>query len=417
MASLQNVTLVNFIHCLSRAMDLVSRAVVNHHLRVGYFASALATEAGLPEEAQRDLLVAGLLHDAGALSLKNRLDALQFESDGLAHAEAGYRLLRPYPRLQRVAEYVRLHHTPYRELGADGEWVPEGTGILTLADRIDVLIDRGVPVRMQVEDIRRRIKAQAGRMLDPAHVDLFLRYGADSEFWVGAEQPDRQLREMTTPSLQRELLGLDEVLTLSGLFSRIIDFRSRFTSTHSSGVAECATALARMVGFAGEEQKIMRVAGNLHDLGKLAVPAEILDKPGPLDTKEWRIMRDHAYYTQQVLSDLPGLESIAKWAGEHHERLDGQGYPHGMGKWELSMGSRIVAVADVFTAVTEDRPYRSGMNRNGVLAVLEELSGVALDQEVVQLLRDHYEEINALRRTAQEKAAHAFAVFDASEDA
>lgn len=411
MAPLQNVALVDFIHCLSRTMDLVSKAVVDHHVRVGYFAFRLATDAGFSCGVCRDLLVAGLLHDAGALSLTSRLDALQFEHDGTVHAEAGYRLLRPYPRLRRPAEYVRLHHTSYLDMREMSEVLP-GAGILQLADRVDALIDRGGPLHMQIQSIRERIRLQAGRLLDPEHVDLFLSYAPEHTFWTEAERPQERLRSMASSQLPPEMLEPPEVLELSLLFSQIIDFRSRFTSTHSSGVAECATVLARMIGFDDQRLRLMRVAGNLHDLGKLAVPREILDKPGLLDEREWQIMRDHAMYTEQVLADLPGMERIARWAGDHHERLDGRGYPSGLGSDELSLGSRIVAVADVFTALSEDRPYRAGMQQSDVLNVMRDMAGTALDGDVVALLDRNHEEINGLRRAAQQRAARLFSGFD-----
>ncbi|WP_162141310.1 HD domain-containing phosphohydrolase [Paucidesulfovibrio longus] len=397
-------------------MDLISRAVVNHHVRVGYLAAQLAGDVGLSAEVQRDLLVAGLLHDAGALSLKSRLDALQFEHDGMAHAEAGYRLLRPYQRLRRVARYVRLHHTPYRELARNPD-SPAEANILSLADRIDVLIERGAPLSIQIEHIRSRIQSQSGLALDPRLVEAFLDHRPGDAFWLGAEQPNKALCTPAPERLEQERLGVEEVLDLSRLFSQIIDFRSRFTATHSSGVAATAVALARLVGFGDREQLFMHIAGNLHDLGKLAVPAEVLDKPGALDDREWELMRDHALYTHQVLADLQGLESVAKWAGEHHERLDGKGYPFGLGKWDLSMGSRIVAVADVFTAVTEDRPYRNGMNRADALGVLEGLAASALDRGVVDMLWKNFDEINEIRHDAQFEAARLFAAFGAGKEA
>ncbi|MGE4293341.1 MAG: HD-GYP domain-containing protein [Desulfovibrio sp.] len=416
MPPLNDVSYIDFIRCLSRAMDLISRAVVNHHLRVGYFAAQLAGDVGLAADVQRDLLVAGLLHDAGALSLKSRLDALQFEHDGVAHAEAGYRLLRPYERLRRVAQYVRLHHTPYRELSNRPDFLPEAN-ILFLADRIDALIERGVPLPIQVEHIRSRIQSQSGLSIDPRLAEAFLDHRPGDAFWRGADHPDRELHTSAPEHLEQERLDAREVLELSRLFSQIIDFRSRFTSTHSSGVAATAVVLADKIGFGEREQLFMRIAGNLHDLGKLAVPAEVLDKPGPLNDREWQVMRDHALHTHRVLEDLQGLESVAKWAGEHHERLDGGGYPFGLGKWDLSMGSRIMSVADVFTAVAEDRPYRAGMNRQDALGVLEEQAVSGLDSEVVSLLWTNYEEINAVRQEAQFDAARAFAAFGSSGEA
>lgn len=137
----------------------------------------------------------------------------------------------------------------------------------------------------------------------------------------------------------------------------------------------------------------MGVAGFLHDIGKLAVPPQVLDKPGKLTPQEMRVIRQHPYYTHQILAMVPGLETVTTWAALHHERLDGTGYPFRMR--DIPFGSRVIAVADVFTAITEDRPYRPGMERAQCLAVLNKLvQEHAIDGGIVESLRDHFDDIH-----------------------
>lgn len=146
------------------------------------------------------------------------------------------------------------------------------------------------------------------------------------------------------------------------------------------------------------------MAGNLHDIGKLAVPTEILDKPGKLTPQEMFIIRQHPYYTHRILSTVPGLETVNTWASLHHKRLDGRGYP--FRPRELPLGSRIIAVADIFTAITENRPYRRGMDRLQCLAVLDQLVAEgAIDGDVVAVLRHDFDQIHHIRRRSQ--SAHA----------
>jgi len=181
---------------------------------------------------------------------------------------------------------------------------------------------------------------------------------------------------------------------ISELFRNIIDFRSRFTSTHSSGVAASASMLSRFFGLTETEVGLMEVAGNLHDMGKLAIPNSILNKPGKLTREEMAIMKSHTYYTYYVINTIGGIQQIAEWAAYHHERLDGSGYPFHCTEAELSTGARIMMVADIFTALAEDRPYRKGMSKEGIIQIIKQFSDRRLlDDRISNLLFENYEEI------------------------
>lgn len=167
---------------------------------------------------------------------------------------------------------------------------------------------------------------------------------------------------------------------------------------HSAGVAASARAIASISGMTGDECKEITIAGYLHDIGKLRVPNSILDKPGKLSEEEFNIIKEHPYYTRWILKDIEGFEQIANWAGYHHEKLNGKGYPFHFGADWLDKGSRILAVADIFSAITEVRPYRTGMNREQAMSVMwSDVENGTLDRDLVQLLEDHYEEIDSER--------------------
>jgi len=189
-------------------------------------------------------------------------------------------------------------------------------------------------------------------------------------------------------------IDIPDISLISVLFRNIIDFRSRFTSTHSSGVAASAAILSRIFGLTESEIELMEIAGNLHDLGKLAIPNSILEKPGKLEKEEMDIVKSHTYYTFHVINTIGGLQQIAEWAAYHHERLDGSGYPFHCTEAELSTGARIMMVADMFTALAEDRPYRKGMSKEGIIQIIKKFSDRhLLDTRIVNLLFDNYEEI------------------------
>ncbi|MBM7623349.1 HD-GYP domain-containing protein [Sporohalobacter salinus] len=408
------IPLLEMIMCLSDAMDLVSTVVNGHHKRVAYIASSIAAELGMFEEEQRHLIIAGALHDVGAFSLQDRLDALNFEVEdfseslGLSkHAELGYRLIKHFKPFDKIAPFVRYHHV-YWQNGAGSEFeneeIPLGSHILHLADRIDVLINSEKEILSQTNRINKLIEENKGNQFKPELVEAYLNLSNKESFWFDIISP-ATTRILAKRSKGSSIsLNIAELGDLAKLFSQVIDFRSRFTASHSSGVAASAQALSKEIGLSELARKKMKIAGHLHDLGKLAVPTEILEKEGKVTNKEFNLIKKHVYYTYHTLDRVKGLEEINKWASFHHERLDGTGYPFHHWKEDLPLGSRIMAVADVFTAITEDRPYRKGMDKDKALEVLQNMAqNSALDSNVVTVLADNYERINIIRQTAQKE--------------
>lgn len=398
--------------CLSDAMDLISPVVVDHHKKVAILADAIGEKMELSWERRSILMLASLLHDSGAISLKERINALEFEIENPhKHSELGYLLLKDFPFYLEVADIVRHHHDTYED---KGDSIPEESHIVHLADRISVLIKKDEPVLAQKGKIKEKIEKEKGKMFMPDLVDAFLELSERESFWldvVAGELTELlSFRAKPAPALLLDIYGLLEV---GNLFRRVIDFRSAFTSTHSSGVAASAEALARLIGFSRFEHLSMRMAGYLHDLGKLSVPREILEKPGKLNEDEFRVIKTHTYHTYRTLQRIPQLDTINKWGALHHEKLDGSGYPFGCSEEELSLGSRIMAVADIFTALTEDRPYREGMGKEKVSQILtNQVEKNALDNKVVELLLDNYQEVNEIREKAQESSREEYKEYD-----
>jgi len=382
---------------ISHALDLISPEVVGHHSRTAEIAATLARQLGFTGQDISDLFVAALLHDIGAFSRKARIDALDFETKDIHHAETGWKLLCEVPHMARPARLIRLHHTPWEHIPED---VPPDeallANVLNLADRVDVA--------HLSPDLLPRLNRLAGTAFAPRVVNtispdvLELReklLSGDNYTWLSR--------------IENRVIPASDVVGFCDAFSHVIDFRSRFTATHSCGVATIARELGRLNGMAEDELRTLKLAGLLHDLGKLAVPSEIIEKPGMLTESEFEIMRGHTLVTEKILGSMQGFGDICLWASQHHERLDGGGYPHGLSSDDLSEGSRIMAVADVFTALTEDRPYRPGMDRHATMQVLEGMvnSGL-LDASIIKLLQQQFVPINDLRVLSQEKALSRF---------
>jgi putative nucleotidyltransferase with HDIG domain len=161
-----------------------------------------------------------------------------------------------------------------------------------------------------------------------------------------------------------------------------VDERDAYTGRHSYVVAELSARIAGLLGLAPEEVELVRLAGSLHDLGKLAIPEEILRKPGALNESELLVLRRHPQIGYRMLRSL-GVEPVATWVLHHHERWDGRGYPHGLSGEDIPLGSRILLVADAYDAMTSGRIYQAQVDHEEAVAELERCAGTQFDPQVV----------------------------------
>ncbi len=416
LSDILDVKLFDMVLCFSRAIDFLHPRISEHHLRVAYIAACLAEELCLGQTPTQEVLIAGALHDVAAVSSALRFDLFD---DALTHYHAsspqmpeqlhqhgleGDLLLRDFAPFTQAAAIIRCHHVNWdfgRGRVFNGAPVPLGSHVLRLADRVSVLPDDGRNILEQVASIRATVMAGSGRLFKPDVVEAFDKLSDKESFWLDliSRHKEAVIKRRFGDSTVK--LDLDGLYQLARIFGKIIDYRSPFTATHSSGVAATSEELATLLGMSPTQRRLIGVAGYLHDIGKLAVPAEILNKQGKLTPEEMFIIRQHPYYTYQILSMVPGLETVNTWASLHHERLDGKGYP--FRTRDIPLGARIIAVADIFTAVTENRPYRSGMDQAQCLAVLDQqVADGAIDAEVVAVLRDNFETIHHVRSWSQQ---------------
>jgi HD-GYP domain-containing protein (c-di-GMP phosphodiesterase class II) len=404
-----SVNLGNLVLSLSDALDLAFSSLAMHQQRVAFIAWELGRQAKLEDKRVEHVFLTGLLHDIGALSTEEKIslhlnETLQVEP----HCIRGKNIFKSNPWLAPCADLVRYHHRDWVSWEEPRD-TPEvfDSQILYLADYLERQIDRSTYILHQNETLSERIKELADKQISQAVIDLFLETSRREEFWLDLASPRLYSLLLHNGPLQTVEVDINNILIFAKFLGMIVDFKSPFTATHSSGVARCSMILAEMVGMSESELQLMEAAGLLHDLGKLVVPNSILEKPARLTPAEMAVMKQHTYHTFSILSSIAGLQMIAEWSAYHHERLDGKGYPFRREGHEMNIGARIMAVSDIFTALSEDRPYRKGMDLKQITKILRDMASHGIhDSRIVKLLLQNIEDIRKTVLESQEQARH-----------
>ncbi len=427
------------LSALSCALDITEGQPPGHAVRACLIGMRIAERAGVPAEDRGALFYALLLKDLGCSSNAARLCSLFGADDRALKREhkltdwsrsgpsLAYALRNAVPDASPMGRVFRVASMALKEKGSgremvqtrcdrgadiasmlgfteatrhairtldehwDGQGMPEGLSgtaipllgrIVGLAQSVEVFASTfGVDAAMAVAVERR------GRWFDPVLVDALKSVARDDNFWamVLGRSPERHLGALE-PEDQILLADEERLDDIAHAFARVIDAKSPFTYLHSERVAALAVTIGRRLHCSEVELRDLRRAGLLHDIGKLGVSTLILDKPGRLTERERAEIRVHPAYTQRILERVTAFAGIVELASAHHERLDGKGYHLGLPAERLSPMSRALAVADVYEALTADRPYRRGMPRNEAVAILRGQSGTALCTTSVEAL-------------------------------
>lgn len=401
-----SINLGNFLLSMADAIDMSSPLIASHQMRTAFIAWRICEVGKVAKASTERIFIAALLHDIGALTPEEKIRIHRFDTTDIDdHCQTGEMLLKSCPLLAPSAPAVRHHHRMWEEweTALESPHVFESQ-VVQLADVLEKLIKRDRFILLQVDDLKLGIAGFAGQKINRKLVKLLEELAQREDFWLDLVSPRLYSLLLNNGPLNRSGIDSAEAHDLTKLFRNIIDLRSRFTAAHSAGVVECATRLSRLFGMTEGEIRQMEMAGNLHDLGMLAVPGEILDKPGRLTTDEFALIKQHPYVTYSVLNSIGGMEPIAEWAALHHEMLDGSGYPFHAEANRLSTGARILAVADIFTALNADRAHRKSMGKGEVEKILlSQVRDHQLAGNIVQLLCDNYTDLAATVADKQAK--------------
>jgi len=386
---------LSFIKSMSMALELTHTGISNHHCRTSIISKAIGVFLKLPQQELQTLIYASLLHDIGAASNweeKHNIIHNDNESMIFNHAEAGYHILKSSPLLQEIAIPIRYHHDRYsggNPSGFEGDQIPLLSRIIHIADRIEVMIDKNEHIFSQRNEVISFLNGS--NFFDPNLVNIVKTLAYTEGFWLDIVNYEYQkgfLHEFEF--FGKCILNSDDLINIAKIFSKVVDATSPYTIAHSKNVAILSTFLAKRHGFNEEELKMFYLAGLLHDFGKLAIPDNILNKPGKLTEHEYDIIKQHPYYSYRILEQIEGFELITRWVCQHHETLDGQGYPYKQRFEEISLGARIIAVADVFCALTEDRPYRNKLSLGQAIDIMDNMvNELKLDSMIYNYIKQN----------------------------
>ena len=446
------IKLSELIGALSHALDITEGQPEGHCIRCCWIGMHIGREIGLPEDQLWDLYYTLLLKDLGCSSNAARIcelyltDDINFKRDfktvgdslpqvlkfvlkhtglkaGLAErfrsvltilrdgSEISQELIAT--RCQRGADIARLlrfsegvaggiysldehFNGQGKPDGLAGDAIPVYARIALLAQVIDVFHTAGGEQAALAE-----IRLRSGRWFDPQLVHAFDRVVQASSFWPTLSSPNIARAVLALEPASHEVPLDDDYLDdIAAAFGQVVDSKSPYTSGHSARVALYTDMIAETLGLSFERRRWLKRAALLHDVGKLGVSNSVLDKAGKLDAQEWEAVKLHATYTETILARIGAFAELARVAAAHHERLDGGGYPRGLKAEAISLETRIITTADIFDAITAERPYRGAIPIPRTLEMMAETVGSAIDKECFDALKSALSRLSELPSVA-----------------
>lgn len=381
---------------IQRALNCVDSRLVDHGLRVGAIMDAMLEAAGWEPARRRDACLMALMHDIGAYRTEEIDRLVEFETGAVwEHSFYGYLFFKELSPLAGYAEVVLYHHMPDRLFTSQGPAVRFLAQVLQVADRVDMLLLEHP--RAGADEVAHALESAPAGQFSREATALFQEAerstGLLGRLHGGFDVEDA-LRKVSAAA------DPDDATAFLDMLVHVIDFRSRHTVTHTVTTAWTAYEIARRLMEDEAERGRVYCAALLHDVGKIGIPLGILEKPGRLDAREMAVMRTHVTLTESILAGCVPLD-IAAAAARHHEKLDGSGYPRGLEAADLQMADRIIAVADIVSALVGTRSYKEAFPKERVLEVLaDQRDGGLIDDSCVAVMERHYDEVMAVVQRA-----------------
>jgi len=388
------LNLNSFLYSITTAIDAVEKEILNtttnHSKRVAYIALSLAEELRFTDEEKFDLCAYAIMHDNGVIQSyreSTSKDNFQEAETINRHCIIGEQNVKDFPFYTDNKNIIMYHHETYNGRGyfsKKGEDIPLMSQLIFLADCIDTHFNLEEIDLSKKTDVEKFIMNGKDTLFSPRIVALFLNLSDKDIFWYNLEFNMSDVLEEILPTFIIDI-SYEQMLTISKVFSNIVDAKSEFTAKHTCELMDKAKIMANYYELSSEDSYKLQIAANLHDLGKLGTPNDILEKPSSLTKDEIFIIKKHASLTYNILNNIEGMEEIKDIAAAHHERLDGSGYPFGLDSSKLVFEQRLLASLDIYQALVEDRPYRKSLSHTNAIDILDRLAqSEGLDKDIVR---------------------------------
>lgn len=389
---------LDIITILETTLNMVDRRLVDHGKRVAYLTyKALARRGGLADTDVRDICLLATIHDIGAYKTEEIDQMLVFETEKVwEHSIYGYLFVRHFSPLAELAPALLFHHASLAELAHLHPSFHTLAQLIFVADRLDILRQTGT----EGADALRAAMLARGDLFDAEVVALVC--GADVDWQAQDFGMSTDAAYQAAHSAFNDSYTEDERLALMRMIIFTMEFRSPQTVSHTVASTEIGLTIARLLGLSAVQQEHIYLGSMLHDIGKVGISPAILESPNRFTDAEFALMQSHVSISADILAGQVEPDVVAL-AARHHERLNGSGYLKGMEAGELTLSERIIAVADVISALAGERTYKAAYPRERVVAILEECRDKGqLDARIVDLSCAHYGEITlAMQRASR----------------
>lgn len=383
---MQKISLKNILVVIQRTLDSMDERMVGHGEEVAYIMyKLLKASNNYSEDEILRLTQIAMFHDIGAYKVEERDKLVDIDLEKpMAHAVYGSLFIKYFSPLSDLSPVILGHHMFPKDLDEEKKKIiPKEALLIHLADYISIL-------KLNYNKIEKDwIMDMVDERVLPEHKKLF--HIACNEYNLLDNIKDNRYLEELYEIFDKITLTREEVISYIRMLTYAIDFRSESTVIHTITVEEISLQIANILKVNEETARNIKIASMLHDIGKIAIPIEVLEKTDKLTDEEYEQIKNHAIIGYRILSDL-GLDHLRDIAILHHEKLDGTGYPFGLKEDEISLEVRIVAIADILSALVYKRTYKEEFPKDKVVSILSEMaSNNKIDSEICNLVIGNYD--------------------------
>lgn len=379
------------VRIVCKTLGLVDGRLMHHGERVAYMLyHMLKTSTQYTEEEKLRIFCLGIFHDIGAYKTDEIDQMVTFESDNVwEHSIYGYLFLKYLSPLESYAEAILYHHLNYDRYDNFKTDYKEIALLIKLTDRIDICMqteENGVDLEM--------LQADAGTRFAPEHVAMFLETNKHANL-IEHLKDGSYVAEIEAILDKIDLIP-EEINLYLQMLAYSIDFRSGYTVTHTVTTTAISVEIVKLLHYPLDETVRVYYGALLHDVGKIAIPLEILEYPGKLSSQAMAVMKTHVKVSEDILRGVVS-DAICDIAVAHHEKLDGSGYHKGLREEDLNESQQIVAIADVLSALRQRRSYKNAFAKEQIIDVIkEERDADKLNQSICDLVITQYDEVMSL---------------------